>query len=234
MITQETERTLAKLECFSEVPRERIEHFDARCGWRFYERDEVILARAAASQDALFIVGGEARIVYRLDDGAEIRLATVGPYDMIGAISAVDEEPRSATIIANKESWVATMDRVVFLDILGTEPGVALGLLQRFAGTIRTLNTRVKDLSLLTPQQRLYGEILRLARRSDNVEAPLAVTELPHHEELAGWANTTRDVVAYEIGSLTRRGIVERKHRTLYIKDPETLRNLAAGRSSSA
>jgi CRP/FNR family cyclic AMP-dependent transcriptional regulator len=232
MTTPEGDRTLARLECFAEVPHERVAEFDALCTWKMHGRDEVILERATDTQDALFIVGGEARVVYRLDDGGEIRLATLGPYDVIGALSAVDEEPRSATVIANKESCVATMHRDTFLGICRTEPGVALGLLQRFAAIIRNLNTRVKDLSLLTPQQRLYGEILRLARRSDHIEAPLAVAEMPPHDELAGWANTTRDVVAYEIGSLTRRGIVERKHKTLYIRDPEMLRNLAGGRYS--
>src|SRR6185437_12404981 len=126
----------------------------------------------------------------------EIRLSTLGPYDVIG------EEARAATVIANKESWVAIMDRALFLEILSTEPGVALALLQRFAGIIRTLNTRVRDLSLSTPQQRLYGEILRLARGTGHDETPLAVPELPHHNELAAWANTSRDVVAYEIGAL--------------------------------
>ena len=91
----------------------------------------------------------------------------------------------------------------------------------------------MRDLSLSTPQQRLYGEILRLARGTGHDETPLAVPELPHHNELAAWANTSRDVVAYEIGALARRGIVERKHRTLYIREPETLRNLASGRATA-
>jgi CRP-like cAMP-binding protein len=233
-MASDPETTLGKLECFAEVPAERIQEIDRLCTWQRYERDAVILERASSSQEALFLVGGEAKIIYRLDDGEEIRLATVGPYDIIGALSAVDEEPRSASVVATQDSSVATMNRDLFFEILSSEPGVALGLLQRFAAIIRNLNNRVKDLSLLTPQQRLYGELLRLARRTDHVEAPLAVSDMPNHEDLASWANTTRDVVAYEIGSLTRRGIVERKHKTLYIHDPQTLRSLAGGRFAAA
>jgi len=222
-----SDRSLTKLECFAEVPRERVKLFDASCRWELFPRDAVILDASAGPGDAVFLVGGEARVVYRLENGGEIRLSTLGPYDVIG------EEARAATVIADKESWVATMERALFLDILSSQPGVALALLQRFAGIIRTLNTRVRDLSLSTPQQRLYGELLRLARGTGHLETPLAVAELPHHDELAAWTNTSRDVVAYEIGALARRGIVERKHRTLYIHEPETLRNLASGRAAA-
>jgi CRP/FNR family cyclic AMP-dependent transcriptional regulator len=220
------ERTLAKLDFFAELPAERMAAIDALCEWHIFERNEVILERSARSEDALFILGGEARVVFRMESGEEIKIAKVGPYDVIGALSAIDTEQRSADVVANSPSRVASMKRGDFITMLRNEPAVAMRLLSRFARIIRSLNTRVKDLSLVTPQQRLYGELLRLARPSDG-EAPLAVAEMPNHEQLAEWANTTRDVVAFAIGSIARRGIVERKHKTLYIRDPEALRDLA-------
>jgi CRP/FNR family cyclic AMP-dependent transcriptional regulator len=223
-------RSLARLEYFAEIGAERIAELDRLCEWREYERNDVILEASARTEDASFMVGGEARVVFVVEGGEEIRLATIGPYDVIGALSAIDEEARSASVIANSRSLVARMARKEFLEILRHEPGVALRLLHRFAGIIRTLNTRVKDLSLLTPQQRLYGEILRMARPGEGQGAPLSVGEMPNHEELASWANTSREVVAFAIGSLARRGIVERKHKTLYIRDPEALRDLAGNR----
>jgi len=220
------ERTLAKLEFFAELPPERMAAIDALCDWHFFDRNQVILERSARSEDALFILGGEARVAFRLESGEEIKIAKVGPYDVIGALSAIDAEQRSADVIANSPSRVASMKRTDFIAMLRNEPAVALKLLERFARIIRSLNSRVKDLSLVTPEQRLYAELLRLARPSDG-EAPLAVAEMPGHEQLADWANTTREVVACAIGSVARRGIVERKHKTLYIRDPEALRELA-------
>src|SRR3954452_14348470 len=105
MTLPDSDRSLTKLECFAEVPRQRVEEFDARCRWELIPRDAVILEASAVSSDAVFLVGGEARVVHRLEDGAEIRLSTLGPYDVIG------EEARAATVIANKESRVAIMDR---------------------------------------------------------------------------------------------------------------------------
>lgn len=222
---QDEAPTLGELEFFAEVPKERIAAIDRLCTWKYYEADEVILD-LAPNDDALFMVGGDARVVFQLESGEEIKVANVGPYDVVGALSAIDEEPRSAVVIANGRSCIARMPRTEFRKIVAREPGVALHLLKRFGKIIRGLNARVRDLSLITPEQRLYGELLRLARPNDG-DAPFAVADMPNHEELAGWANTTRDVVAFAIGALARRGIVERKHKTLYIRDPQALRDLA-------
>jgi len=75
--------------------------------------------------------------------------------------------------------------------------------------------------------------MLRMARPSDGQGGPLAIGDMPNHDALATWANTTPDVVAFAIGSLARRGIVERKHKTLYIRDPDALRDLAGNRFAS-
>jgi CRP/FNR family cyclic AMP-dependent transcriptional regulator len=220
------ERTLAKLDFFADLPPDRIADIDELCQWHLFERNEIILERSSKSDDALFLLTGEARVVFRLESGEEIKIAKVGAYDVIGALSAIDAEQRSADVIANSPCRVASMQRTDFIEVLRHEPRVSVRLLHRFAKIIRGLNTRVKDLSLVTPQQRLYGELIRLARPADG-EAPLAVPEMPHHDQLAEWANTTRDVVAFAIGSIARRGIVERKNKTLYIRDPEALRELA-------
>ena len=75
------------------------------------------------------------------------------------------------------------------------------------------------DLSLLSPDQRVYHELLRLAHPDEGVSQDWIINQLPSHREIASWANTSREAVAYVIGNLARRGIIERKHKTLYIHD---------------
>jgi CRP-like cAMP-binding protein len=225
--------SLGILDFFSEVTPERLGEIEGQCEFRTFAANEVILKSGSTTEDALFLLDGEARVVIELDDGEEIKLATISDRDVIGALSALDGEARSASVVANKSSDVAIMPRSLFVDVLKRDQGVAFRMLQRFSAIIRKLNTRVRDLSLLSPEQRLYTELLRLARPFDEGPGQLAVQETPGHEDLAAWANTTREVVAYTIGTLARRGIVERKHKTLYIRDPEALRGLAAAKTET-
>lgn len=222
--------SLGVLDFFSEVPHGRLEEIEAGCAFRSFAPDEVILDKGSVTEDALFLLDGEARVVIEVEGGEEIKLATIAGRDVIGALSALDGEARSARVVANKRSVVAIMPRPLFVDVLKRDQGVAFRMLQRFSAIIRSLNTRVRDLSVLSPEQRLYTELLRLARPLEEVPGQLAIVDTPGHDDLAAWANTTREVVAYVIGTLARRGIVERKHKTLYIRDPEALRRLAVAK----
>lgn len=222
--------SLGVLDFFSEVARERLEEIEAGCAFRSIAPNEVILDKGSVTEDALFLLDGEARVVIEVEGGEEVKLATIAGRDVIGALSALDGEARTARVVANKQSVVAIMPRPLFVEVLKRDQGVAFRMLQRFSAIIRSLNTRVRDLSLLSPEQRLYTELLRLGRPLEEVPGQLAIVEVPGHDDLASWANTTREVVAYVIGTLARRGIVERKHKTLYIRDPEALRSLAVAK----
>ena len=50
---------------------------------------------------------------------------------------------------------------------------------------------------------------------------------MPNHDELAKRSGTEKTDVAMAIGSLARDGIIERKHKTMVIRDHPKLRMLA-------
>src|SRR5258707_58427 len=122
-------RTLGSLDFFAEVPQERMVAIDHLCNWHYYEKDEVILDPSPCA-DALFMVGGDARVVFRVESGEEIKVASVGPYDVVGALSAIDEEPRSAISIANARSCISRMPPGNFLKITASAPRAPPALLR--------------------------------------------------------------------------------------------------------
>jgi CRP-like cAMP-binding protein len=50
---------------------------------------------------------------------------------------------------------------------------------------------------------------------------------LPSHGDIAGWVGADRETVAAAVGQLAREGLVERRHKTLIIRDLARLRLLA-------
>ena len=78
-------------------------------------------------------------------------------------LSAIDGEPRSATLNALKDSAVAVVPGEVFVVFLREHPDVACRLMVHLAGIIRSLNNRVVGLSATTVVQRVYGELVRMA-----------------------------------------------------------------------
>ncbi len=142
-------------------------------------------------------------------------------------MAAVDGKPRSADVYAMTETVLASLDHKTFIDTLHKYPQVSLRITKHLISTVRTMDNRVRDLSTLTAMQRVYAELLRLAEPSVKADGTWGIRDMPNHRDIAIWAGTTQDTVARAIGHLSRDGVVERRHKTLYIKDHFRLRMLA-------
>ncbi len=84
------------------------------------------------------------------------------------------------------------------------------------------------DLSTLGAVQRVYLEILRLAKLDAATQSHWVVWPIPTQVTIAGRASTSRETVARAVAQLGGAGIVGRKHKTLYIRNKGKLEELAA------
>jgi len=198
----------------------------AKCVFRRVAAGEVVLDRFSPSAAVYFVVTGSARVVHYVVEGQEITIATVAAGDTIGEISAIDGRGRSATVVAEQDCVVAELSSDEFQALIARRGGVALELLRRWAVTIRQLSDKVSYLSTGSPDQRVYSELIRLARQDTPGGDRWLIRDLPTHQELAKWAQTSREVVASAVAELVRRGVAERRTKTLYINDYAALRDL--------
>lgn len=218
--------SLAGVQLFRELSEAERTAIEAKCGYRRFGAGDVMVARYGAGNAVYFLLSGTGRVVHYLPGEDEITIATVGPGDTIGEIAAVDGLGRSATIIANEDCTVAELPRNEFHALVTRHGGVALALLCRWAAIIRELDDKFSYVSTISPDQRVYSQLVRLARREQASTERWLVRELPSHQELAEWAQTSRESVAAAIAELYRRGIAERRHKSLVIHDYAMLKSL--------
>ncbi len=195
----------------------------------------MVVARFSAGNAVYFILAGTGRVVHYLPGEDEITIAVVAEGDTVGEIAAIDGFGRSATIIAEDDMTVAEMPRSEFRDLVIAHGEIAFALLFRWASIIRELDDKFSYVSTISPDQRVYSQLVRLARQEQGGENHWTVRDLPSHQELAEWAQTSRESVAAAIAELYRRGIAERRHKSLVIRDYGTLKSLVmSGRTGFA
>ncbi|HUB95779.1 MAG TPA: Crp/Fnr family transcriptional regulator [Stellaceae bacterium] len=218
--------SLGSVKILSSVPEEERRYLETRCSFRRIAAGAVLLERFSLGSSTYFITEGRARIVHRLEDGDEFTIATVARGDALGEISAIDGGTSSATVVAEEDCTVAELPKEEFQALIVRRGEVALSLLKRWAGIIRDLDDKVTRVSRIGPEQRIYSEIIRLAR----VEKPggdrWIVPELPSHQDLAVRTQTSREAVASAIADLYSRGIAERRTRSLAIRDYKALKDM--------
>lgn len=220
------DRTLDGIELLSEAPPDVVRRLEDSCRWFVCEANQIIVDRDDESTEVFFITSGRVKVMDFLSNDQEIALAELGSGTSFGELSAIDSSRRSARVSALENTTLAALPSKEFRRLLMDCPGIAIMLLKRFAGLIRTLNNRVTSLSTLSPHQRVYYELLRMSEPNPQGDGSWLIHFLPKHEEIASWSGTSREDVAMAIGHLAREGIVGRKHKSLVIKDHGRLQML--------
>src|SRR5437660_11243903 len=99
--------------------------------------------------DALYVVAkGQVKVVLIGEDGREVILSVLGEGDFFGEMSLIDEEPRSAHVIAMEDSNLLVIRREDFQAILQQSPGIATGLLRELSRRLRRVDEKVGSLAL--------------------------------------------------------------------------------------
>lgn len=215
----ETVQSLSQIKLLADLPAGALAQLEKRCSWRTYSPQEQIIDRQSTTRDVYFIVGGKVRVVNYSLSGREVAFDEIPQGGYFGETAAIDGEPRSATIVALQNTTVAIMSPDTLHQLLIEHPKVALSLMVRMATIIRTSNERIMDLSTLGANNRVYAEILRLAKNDVREDNTARIRPIPIHGDIASRVSTTRETVARVLNDLARKGLVKREKDSLHILD---------------
>jgi CRP-like cAMP-binding protein len=125
---------------FTEAERDRIESIGEVK--RIAEGD--FLISSGESDSTLFAIEDGHLDIIGIDDGVEKVLATVGPGDVLGEVSFIDDSPRAVSVRAGEATLVRAWDKRTLSEALGFEPQ----LLAKFAVAMTELLVeRLRDVA---------------------------------------------------------------------------------------
>jgi len=93
----------------------------------------------------------------------------------------------------------------------------------RMLAIIRRATGRIMDLSTLGANNRVYAEILRLAKDDVRDNNTAVIKPIPIHGDIASRVSTTRETVTRVFSELSRRDLVRRERNALRILDMDRL-----------
>ncbi|MEM8786288.1 MAG: Crp/Fnr family transcriptional regulator, partial [Pseudomonadota bacterium] len=222
-----TAQQLQAIDLFEDLPTTEIAALVDRCVWHHAKKGDEVFDRQSDNRDIFFVISGRVRIVNFALSGREVAYAECKAGSYFGELSAIDGEPRSASVVALEDSTLASLDQSEFHKLLARQPAVAIRVLKKLVGIVRSADERIMDLATLSAYQRVYRRILELKRPDPVRQDSWLIYPLPTQAEIAAQASTTRETVARVLGQLQNESITQRKGRTLYIRELEKLEKLA-------
>jgi CRP-like cAMP-binding protein len=227
--------SLRAIQLFKDVDEATIGELDRQCRWRRYGAGEQIVDHLDESRDVYFVASGVAEVVVYSSSGRYISFDDLTAGSSFGAIAAIDDMPRSASVVASTEALIGSMPPEAFAKVLMSHPTVAMNLIREMTRIIRMDNDRIVEMSTQGATYRVQAELLRLGKLNLINETTAMLSPPPSQTEIASRVSTTRETVARVLGDLTRRGLLRKAPRTLYINDVPRLEELVAeSREASA
>lgn len=219
--------SLSSTSLFSDLPSDRLELLEQDCNWRSFDANETIIKYGEELTNVFVIYGGETHVMNYSENGKAVDYATLKSGDIFGEFAAIDGLPRSAWVIAKSPSTIAVLPGELFIKTFTEHPASALKLMRRLSFIIRQSNEHLRDVSLLSAEQRISLELMRLTG-SDGENGDVSVIHnIPNHSDIGNVVGLTRETVARVLSKLSQEEIVQRQGRTLHILDRQRLQNLA-------
>jgi CRP/FNR family cyclic AMP-dependent transcriptional regulator len=130
-----------------------------------------------------FILRGAVKVHVEQEDGSNVSISILGPGEVIGEMSALDQTNRSASVVTLEETTLLWMDRETFRHCLTAIPTLAANLACTLSSRLRSANEQIQSLAAVEVETRIARRILAFAERygqplpNGNLLIPIRLTQ---------------------------------------------------------
>lgn len=157
----------------------------------------------------MFVVEGAVKVTLTSSDGKEVVLALLQQGDFFGEISVLTGEDRTANVVAIDPTVLAVLSREQFEQHILSHTGLSAALLRAMGLRLKAASEKIGDLTLLDVYRRVARTLCYLADLGGNPDGERIIEKRPTHQELAGMAGTSREMVTRALKALEEDGHIK-------------------------
>lgn len=217
---------LATVPLFKSLDAGELTRFAELVREKSYPKGSVILFEDDPG-DALFLVrDGRVKVVLVAEDGREVILGILGVGAHFGELSLIDNQPRSAHVIAMEESTLLVLHREDFRQRVVASPSVAWSLLLELSRRLRRADDKIGSLVLLD----VPGRIARMLLDATDEGGSLTIDRPLTHQTIAHIVGASRETVSRAMRDFQDSGWITTEKRRIRLTDRAALEKRARQR----
>ena len=171
----------AKPGLFEGLSEEELDQFFAGLKRMKFQEGTQIITEHEAADSLFFICKGKVEINKGLKnpDTPAAQLSVLEPGDFFGEMGVIDEEPRSASVLALEEVELLIIPKAVFIELSFKYPTVMFNLIRTLSDRLRSTNERFVGLmDDMISQNRLMAIGMAASKIIHDIKTPLTVIVL--------------------------------------------------------
>lgn len=183
-----------------------------------YKKGEIILYPTDTVDTVFYLESGNVLLMDTLSDGREVYLHIFEKGSVFPIHLALLEEPSDYTFVALNDVIVYKENASKISEKIKKDPALALMILQRFAGAVKGLSTRIK----LDHCTNISEKTLLLLRYLTNrfgkeKEGYIQLEKHFSHQDLASWIGCSRETITRTLRDLKTKGAIKVEKNRIYI-----------------
>ena len=197
---------LQTLPIFESMPAIRMEALGRVASLRHVARGGVVLREGENTNGIYFILNGALKVLVSDADGREVILSMLGRGELFGEMGAIDNHPRSATVVATQSSDLVVVTKQDFQQILFDNFEVSIAIMRGLANRLRLADRKIESLALLD----VYGRVARLLLdQSEAIDGRRIINHPMTKQDIAKMIGASREMVSRVMKDLQLQGLIE-------------------------
>ena len=228
LLSEETfHNQLSTINVLRNLDKRKIKTIGSHCHLHFSEAQECLIRHNSNDKNVFFLLSGRLHATITSSKGKEIGYKEIRHGEMFGELSAIDNQPRSISVIAIEPSVTAILKQQDFLTLIKTEAEFALAVMKHITCMVRDVSEKLFQFGTMNIRERVYLELLRMAQPYSNNSNQIEIHPVPTHTQIANMIGANREAVTREINAIKKSGLISIKTgRTLVITDLNELKKI--------
>ncbi len=213
------EEILKSTEIFKCCTLSELEAVSLHAIRRSYAPYSVIVRQEDPSRGLFVLLQGSVKVVHHFEDGKELALAILHPYECVGEMSLIDGEPHSATIETLEKTEILILTQESFKKVIEQVPTVSFGIMKSLSQRLRKSNTQLADMAFLSIPGRLAKKLVEM-HQNHSIELT--------HKELASLIGANRENVSRALKNFEQLGYIRIQRSKIEILNLDSLKSAAS------
>jgi len=221
----EIKKFLKNVPLFSELSEEDLEKLASIAQVKNYPKGSVIFQKDEVGNFFFLIGSGKVKIILETEEGKEGILSILYPTEFFGEMSLLDEEPRSASVVALEDTSVIVIRRDDFLSLLYKRPEIALKILKTLSLRLRKTNKQIETLMFFDASGRIAHVLLDIAlEKGKKIDEGVLIDLDFTRQELGNLIGVSRETAIRVLKSFEEDKIISMERNHIIIRNIEKLK----------
>jgi CRP/FNR family cyclic AMP-dependent transcriptional regulator len=216
MATTVSTAVLKAVPLFASFPEEQLRMLTTVVTRKSAPRSTTIMAGGDPTDSLYIVLSGRLKVMMSDAEGKEVILSILGAGEIFGEMGLIDDEPRSATVVAIEPCELLSLAKRDFKKSLAENFEMSMAVMRGLVKRLREADRKIGSLALLD----VYGRVARLLLdMSENVNGEKVVTKRLPKQDIAKMIGASREMVSRVMKDLQTGGYIEMRGSTIVLRD---------------